>query len=85
MTTCRFECNNAIENETLSNRIWLATKDWKEYSLKQVIVCRLTDGEAGTYHVYLSVEDRVKASVSICFEASDKTGKYYKLVLVKNG
>ena len=83
MTTCMFECNNAIENETLSNKIWFATKDWEEYALKQVIVCRMTDEEAGAYHVYLSIEDRVKASISICFEASDKTGKYYELKLVK--
>ena len=85
MTTCMFECNNEVENETLSNRIWLATKDWEEYAMKQVLVCRLTNKETGAYHVYLSIEDVVKASVSISFEASDKTGKFYELVLDKGG
>ena len=83
MTTCMFECNNEVENETLSNRIWLATKDWEEYAMKQVLVCRMTNKEKQVYRVYLSIEDRAKASVSICFEASDKTGRYYELILDK--
>ena len=83
MTTCMFECNDAIENEALSNRIWEAIRNWEEYGKKQVILCKLTDEESGKYHVYLSIEDRVKASVSICFEASEKTGRYYELILVK--
>lgn len=85
MTTCMFECNNEVENETLSYRIWLATKDWEEYAVKKVLVCRMTNKETGAYHVYLSIEDVVKASVSISFEASEKTGRFYELVLDKGG
>ncbi len=43
----------------------------------------MTNKAKKAYHVYLSIEDRVKASVSICFEASDKTGRFYELVLDK--
>jgi len=83
MTTCRFECSNETENEMLSTRIWQAVKEWEEYTKKQVIVCRMTNKEKEVYRVYLSIEDRVKASVSICFEASDKTGRFYELILDK--
>ncbi len=83
MTTCRFECSNETENEMLCNRIWQAIKNWEEYTKKQVLVCRMTNKAKEAYHVYLSIEDRVKASVSICFEASDKTGRFYELVLDK--
>lgn len=83
MTTCRFECSNETENEMLSTRIWQTVKEWEEYTKKQVIVCRMTNKEKEVYRVYLSIEDRVKASVSICFEASDKTGRFYELILDK--
>ena len=83
MTTCRFECSNETENEMLSTRIWQAVKEWEDYSKKQVIVCRMTNKEKEVYRVYLSIEDRVKASVSVCFEASDKTGRFYELILDK--
>ncbi len=83
MTTCRFECSNETENEMLSTRIWQAVKEWEEYTKKQVIVCRMTNKEKEVYRVYLSIEDRVKASVSIYFEASDKTGRFYELILDK--
>lgn len=83
MTTCMFECSNETENEMLSTRIWKTVKEWEEYAKKQVVVGRVTDSRAGAYHVYLSIEDRVKATVSICFEASDKTGRFYELILDK--
>ena len=61
----------------------MATKDWEEYSKKQVIVGRVTKEVTGDYHVYLSIDDAVKASVSISFGGFDKAGKYYELVLDK--
>ena len=83
MTTCMFKCNNEAENKELSNRIWESIKDWEEYAKKQVILC-MAKSKEGEFSVYFSIEDRVKASVSVCFEASENTGKYYELVLVKN-
>lgn len=83
MTTCRFECSNETENEMLFKRIWQTVKKWEEYEKKQVTVGRLINKGTETYYVYLSVEDRVKASISICFEASDKTGRFYELILDK--
>ena len=84
MTTCMFVCNNEEENMDLSNRIVEAVKDWEVHEKKEIIICRMT-GKEGEFRVYFSVEDKVKASVSISFEASENTGKHYELVLVKDG
>ena len=84
MTTCMFKCNNEAENKELSNRIWEAIKEWGEYSRKEVLLC-MVKTKKDEFSVCFSVEDKVKASISVCFGASENTGKYYELVLVKNG
>ena len=82
MTTCRFVCNNEAGHLELTKKIWEAIKDWKEFSRKEVSLSRTT-GKEGEFYVYLSIEDKVKVSVSVCFTASENTGKYYELILVK--
>ena len=81
MTTCMFKSSNQEANNKLMDSIWEAVRDWTEYGRKEVTLCRWQDKNG--FHVALSIDDSVKASVSISFEASEKTGKYYELILLK--